>query len=72
MNLAQAFAWNVGTSALMRREKFKRQPRKNLSTNAMLWDGLGRSSVEPFVMKVERRPLVIQQCTLVNQIGRSH
>jgi hypothetical protein len=61
VNLAQAFAWNVGTSALMRREKFKRKHRENQSTNAVRWDGLGRSSDESFVMKVERRPWIIQQ-----------
>jgi hypothetical protein len=51
MNLNQAFIWNVGTCALMLREKFKWKHHKNQSTDVAYRGGLTRSSDEG----VERR-----------------
>jgi hypothetical protein len=47
--------WNVGTCALMRREKLKWQPHKSQSTDAGHRGGVTRISEEASVMGVERR-----------------
>ncbi|EAS3781503.1 hypothetical protein D6F12_24585 [Salmonella enterica] len=44
----------------MRRERFKRRPRKNLSTNARHRGGAVRSSDESPVMGLERRGCIVQ------------
>ncbi len=46
MNLIQALIWNVGTWALMLREKSKWQNHKDQSTNAEFRGGSTRSSEE--------------------------
>lgn len=46
MNLIQAFAWNVGTYAMMLREPPKWKTHKGLSTNAWHRVGLIRISEE--------------------------
>ena len=46
MNVIQALVWNVGTCALMSRERSKWKPREELSTKAEYRGGLIRSSDE--------------------------
>jgi hypothetical protein len=46
MNLIQALIWNVGTYALMQRERFEWKPHKDLSTKAGYRGGSTRNSDE--------------------------
>ena len=62
MTLNQAFERNVGTCVLMRRPKAASgNPTRAKDAEAEHRDGRIRSSVETFVMKVERRDSIVQQ-----------
>ena len=68
VTLHLAFAWNVGTC----RPDAKREiqvggPHEDESTEAGHRDGATRSSVEGFVMRLERRGCVVQLWTEVNR-----
>ena len=57
--MIQAFIGNVGTCALMLREKFKWKTHKNESIDAGHRGGVTRSSIEVSVMGMERRGYIV-------------
>ena len=67
MSLIRAFLWNVGTLYMMVRENFiSGESMKEESIDACMRGGSSCTSVEVFVMKMERRGCVSSMRSGVN------